>query len=146
MSMKVEQLVVFLENRAGRVADVTHALAESGVNIRALSLADTSNFGILRLLVKDLDHARSVLKEKGFTTGTTSVVAVAVDDCPGGLDHVLQLVSTRGINVEYMYSMIQREKPMAVIIFRFDRIDQAIEVLKENGSRMLSSEELFNGD
>ncbi|MBQ7738582.1 MAG: ACT domain-containing protein [Desulfovibrionaceae bacterium] len=143
--MKVEQLVVFLENRAGRVADVTHALAEAKINIQALSLADTSNFGILRLLVGEQEKAKNVLKEKGFTTGTTNVVAVLVDDKPGALDHVLQIVSAHGINVEYMYSLIQRERPGAVMIFRFDKNDQAIEALTETGAKILSGPELFPG-
>ena len=100
--MKAEQLSVFLENRAGRLAEVTHTLAEAGVNIRALSLADTSDFGILRLIVDDQEKAKSVLKEHSFTLGRTSVVAVQVPDTPGGLDSVLQFVSQHGINVEYM--------------------------------------------
>ena len=87
--MKAEQLSVFLENRAGRLAEVTHTLAEAGVNIRALSLADTSDFGILRLIVDDQEKAKSVLKEHSFTLGRTSVVAVQVPDTPGGLDSVL---------------------------------------------------------
>ena len=128
--MKAEQLSVFLENRAGRLAEVTHTLAEAGVNIRALSLADTSDFGILRLIVDDQEKAKSVLKEHSFTLGRTSVVAVQVPDTPGGLDSVLQFVSQHGINVEYMYAFVQEGGGSATMIFRFDRIDQAIEVLK----------------
>lgn len=141
--MKAEQLSVFLENRAGRLADVTHALAEAGVSIRALSLADTSDFGILRILVQDNERAKSVLKEKGFTFGATTVVAVQVDDAPGGLDAVLQLVSKHNINVEYMYSMIQRKRPVAIMIFRFDKIDLAISVLKEHNFVIVPAGELF---
>ena len=100
--MKSEQLSVFLENRAGRLAEVTHTLAEAGVNIRALSLADTSDFGILRLIVCNHEKAQTVLKEKGFTLGRTHVVAVEVPDQPGGLDAILQLMSANNINVEYM--------------------------------------------
>ena len=128
--MKAEQLSVFLETRAGRLAEVTHTLAEAGVNIRALSLADTSDFGILRLIVDDQEKAKSVLKEHSFTLGRTSVVAVQVPDTPGGLDSVLQFVSQHGINVEYMYAFVQEGGGSATMIFRFDRIDQAIEVLK----------------
>ncbi|GFH62935.1 MAG: amino acid-binding ACT domain protein [Candidatus Desulfovibrio kirbyi] len=127
--MKAEQLSIFLENRAGRLAEVTHTLASAGVNIRALSLADTSDFGILRMIVRDHAKAQTVLKEKGFTLGRTSVVAVEVPDAPGGLNAVLQLVSRHGINVEYMYALVQREPAKAVMIFRFDKIDQAIEAL-----------------
>ena len=140
--MKTEQLSVFLENRAGRLAEVTHTLAEAGINIRALSLADTSDFGILRMIVCDHDKAKVVLKEKGFTLGRTSVVAVEVPDVPGGLDSVLQTVSKNGINVEYMYAFVQREAESAVMIFRFDKVDQAIEVLKDNGFVIITAERL----
>ena len=141
--MKTEQISVFLENRAGRLADVTHALAEAQVSIKALSLADTSDFGILRLLVKEHEKAKTILKEKGFTFGCTSVVTVEVQDSPGGLDSVLQLVSQNGINVEYMYSLIQRNQPQAIMIFRFDKIDMAIELLEKHNFRILSTDQLF---
>ncbi|MBQ7617682.1 MAG: ACT domain-containing protein [Desulfovibrio sp.] len=141
--MKAEQLSVFLENRAGRLADVTHALAEAGVSIRALSLADTSDFGILRLLVKEHDKAQAILKEKGFTVGSTSVVAVRVDDAPGGLDAVLQLVSKHGINVEYMYSLIRQARSEAIMIFRFDKIDLALSVLAEHHFNLVDPEQIY---
>ena len=135
--MKAEQLSVFLENR---LAEVTHTLAEAGVNIRALSLADTSDFGILRLIVDDQEKAKSVLKEHSFTLGRTSVVAVQVPDTPGGLDSVLQFVSQHGINVEYMYAFITREADCAIMIFRFD---QAVDLLKANGFKVLPPDQLF---
>ncbi|MDR2694960.1 MAG: ACT domain-containing protein, partial [Deltaproteobacteria bacterium] len=102
--MKVEQLSIFLENKTGRLAEVTRTLGKAGINIRALSLADTSEFGILRLIVDNREKAKSALKEQGFTVGRTQVVAVRVDDRPGGLDDILQLLSDRSINVEYMYA------------------------------------------
>jgi hypothetical protein len=139
--MKAEQISVFLENRAGRLAEVTHVLAEAGVNVRALSLADTSDFGILRMIVCDNAKAQAVLKEKGFTLGRTSVVAVEVEDRPGGLDEVLQLVSGHGINVEYMYAFIQRERD-AILIFRFDKVDLAVEVLKNNNFTIIPADAL----
>ena len=140
--MKAEQLSVFLENRAGRLAEVTHTLAEAGINIRALSLADTSDFGILRMIVCDHEKAKTVLKEKGFTLGRASVVAVEVADTPGGLDAVLQLVSRNGINVEYMYAFVQRDQESAVMIFRFDKVDQAVDVLKNNGFTIIPADRL----
>src|SRR5665647_2436632 len=94
--MKVEQISVFLENKAGRLAEVTRVLGEAGINIRALSLADTTDFGILRLIVDQYDRAREVLKDKGFTVGKTEVVAVEVPDRPGGLGLVLQILATSG--------------------------------------------------
>ena len=140
--MMTEQLSVFLENRAGRLAEVTHALAEAGVNIRALSLADTSDFGILRMIVCDHEKAQAVLKAKGFTLGRTSVVAVEVPDTPGGLDSVLQLVSTHGINVEYMYAFVHRAAESAVMIFRFDNVEQALTVLQANNFTILPAAQL----
>ncbi len=140
--MKTEQISVFLENRAGRLADVTHSLAEAGINIRALSLADTSDFGILRMIVCDPDKAKAVLKEKGFTIGRTSVVAVEVPDNPGGLDSVLQTVSANGINVEYMYALVQRDVDSAIMIFRFDKADKAVEVLRNKNFVIIPSDRL----
>ena len=135
--MKVEQISIFLENRAGRLAEVTRVISEAGVNIRALSLADTSDFGILRLIVTDSEKAKTVLKEKGFTVGRTTVIAIEVEDKPGGLHHILTTLSETGINVEYMYAFVQQAGKNAIIIFRFDRTDQAIEALKDTGVKII---------
>lgn len=140
--MKAEQLSVFLENRAGRLAEVTQTLSDAGINIRALSLADTSDFGILRMIVCDQEKAKVVLKEKGFTLGRTSVVAVEVPDTPGGLNDVLHLVSKHTINVEYMYAFVQRAQESAVMIFRFDKVDQAVDVLLAAGFTIIPAEKL----
>lgn len=140
--MKCDQLSIFLENRAGRLAEVTRLLSEAKVNIRALSLADTSDFGILRLIVSDFDTAQKVLKDAGFTVGKTTVVAVVVDDKPGGLHALLDMLRDASINVEYMYAFVQQSGDNAVIIFRFDRTEQAIELLAENKIKMIPSEEL----
>lgn len=140
--MKSEQLSVFLENRAGRLAEVTRTLAEAGVNIRALSLADTSDFGILRLIVCNHEKAQMVLKEKGFTLGRTHVVAVEVPDQPGGLDAILQLMSVNNINVEYMYAFAQNATDNAVMIFRFDKTDAAIDLLQQNNFSILPPQRL----
>ncbi|MBI9110184.1 ACT domain-containing protein [Maridesulfovibrio ferrireducens] len=140
--MKCDQLSIFLENRAGRLAEVTRLLSEAKVNIRALSLADTSDFGILRLIVSDFDKAQKTLKDAGFTVGKTTVVAVVVDDHPGGLHSLLEMLRNASINVEYMYAFVQQSGNNAVIIFRFDRTDQAIELLAENNIQMIPSEEL----
>lgn len=140
--MKADQLSVFLENRAGRLAEVTKTLADAGISIRALSLADTSDFGILRLIVSDFEKARQVLKDKGFTVGRTSVVAVEVDDRPGGLNTLLELFGSGGINVEYMYAFVQHSGKNAVIIFRFDRTEQAIELLQKHGIPVITGARL----
>ena len=140
--MKVEQISIFMENKTGRLAEVTRCLAEAKANIRALSLADTSDFGILRLLVDDHEKAKHALKDKGFTVGSTAVVAVEVPDRPGGLDAILQLLSSRAINVEYMYAFVSPRCDNAVLIFRFDRPDDAIAVLQGSQFKVISGEEL----
>lgn len=140
--MKVEQISIFLENKSGRLADVTDTLAKAGLNIRALSLADTADFGILRLIVNDIELAKGVLKENGFTVGKTEVVAVEVPDRPGGLGGVLAVLGARGVNVEYMYAFVQKSGENAIIIFRFDETDVAIEALTGAGLRLLSGEEV----
>jgi len=142
--MKADQLSIFLENRAGRLAEVTKTLSDSDINIRALSLADTSDFGILRLIVSDFEKARQMLKEQGFTVGRTSVVAVEVPDRPGGLHDLLELFGQNSINVEYMYAFVQQSGKNAVIIFRFDRTEQAIELLQANGIGVIPGQKLYN--
>lgn len=141
--MRVEQISIFLENKAGRLAEVARVLAEAEVNIRALSLADTSDFGILRLIVNDNDRAKAALKENGFTVGKTDVVAVEVDDRPGGLGHILNILSKEKINVEYMYAFVQHSGKDAVIIFRFDDIDGAVKLLTENGVKVIQGKTVY---
>ena len=140
--MLVEQISIFLENKAGRLAEISRVVAEAGVNVRALSLADTSDFGILRLIVNDNDKAKAALKEHGFTVGKTDVVAVQVEDRPGGLSGVLDILSRENINVEYMYAFVQHSGEDAVIIFRFDDIDVAVKLLQENNVRVLEGKTL----
>ena len=141
--MQVEQISVFLENRAGRLAEITRVLGEAGVSIRALSLADTSDFGILRLIVNDNDKAKAALKEHGFTVAITNVVAVEVEDRPGGLNHILEILSKDDINVEYMYAFVQHTGEDAVIIFRFDDIDSAVKILIDNNIKVLEGKTVY---
>ena len=140
--MKVEQLAVFLENKSGRLAAITKVLSDNGINIRALSVADTADFGILRLIVDQTDKAKQVLKDAGFTVGMTNVVAVEVADRPGGLSEVLAVLNQVEINVEYMYAFVEKSGQNAVIIFRFDDADTAIEVLQNADIRILSGDEV----
>lgn len=141
--MNVEQISVFIENKSGRLAEVTKTLAEAGVNIRALSLADTTDFGILRLIVDDREKGVTALKEKGFTVSRTEVVAVEVPDRPGGLWSILDVLDRNAINVEYMYAFVERTEENAVIIFRFDDTRAAIEQLSRNGFTILDGERLY---
>ncbi len=142
--MKVEQISVFLENKSGRLAEVMRVLGSSGINIRALSIADTSDFGILRIIVNDKDTALAALKEKEFTVSKTEVVAVEVADTPGGLSKILDLLDSQGVNVEYMYAFIERSSDNAVIIFRFDENDKAITVLQGAGITILDGSKVYS--
>jgi hypothetical protein len=141
--MKVDQISVFLENKPGTLADVTRILGDAGVNIRALSLADTKDFGILRLIVNDNEKAREVLCRQGFTVRKTEVVAVEVPDRPGGLSVIMQILAEADINVEYLYAFVQQSGENAIIIFRFDETDRAIGVLSEKKVRILEGKKVY---
>ena len=140
--MKVDQIAVFLENKSGRLAAITKVLSDNDINIRALSVADTADFGILRLIVDNTDKATRALKEEGFTVGKTDVVAVEVADKPGGLARVLAVLYDAAINVEYMYAFVEKSSENAVLIFRFDDPDMAITILQNAGIRILTGEEV----
>lgn len=142
--MKVEQISIFIENKSGRLAEVTRVLGEAGINIRALSLADTSDFGILRLIVNKTDQAKAVLKDKGFTVNKTDVVAVEVPDRPMGLFGILEILDRGKVNVEYMYAFVERCGENAVIIFRFDNTEEAIQVLTRGEVNILQGERVYN--
>ena len=142
--MKVEQISVFLENKSGRLSEVTRILGDGGVNLRALTLADTTDFGILRLIVNDNRRAVELLKAGGFTVGTTEVVAVEIPDKPGGLAKILSILQRENINVEYMYAFVERCGGNAVIIFRFDETDKAIGTLQGSDFTILDGERLYS--
>ncbi len=141
--MKVEQISVFLENEAGRLAEVTGCLAAAGVNIRALALADTTDFGVLRLIVNDRDLALGALRERGFVVRRTEVLAVEVPDRPGGLHQILRVLDAEGINVEYMYAFVRQSGDRAVMIFRFESVDRAMALLSENGVTVVAPEKIY---
>ncbi len=141
--MKVEQLSVFLENKPGGLEHVTRVLAEADINIRALSLADTSDFGILRLILNDIDSAEKALQGEGFTVRRSHVVAVEIPDRPGGMHSISKVLAGNNINVEYAYAFVERSGENAIIIFRFDDIDMGINVLLENGLTVLPGEKVY---
>lgn len=141
--MKILQISVFIENQSGRLYEVTDLLGKKGINIRALSLADTSDFGILRLIVNDPERAYSLLRENGFTVGRTEVIAVEVPDRPGGLASVLKALNENKINVEYMYAYVEMSGDCAVMIFRFDETDKALKVLSDNGITTIEGEKIY---
>ena len=141
--MKIHQLSLFLENKPGRLSEPCHALAKAGVNIMTLSLADTQQFGILRLIVPDWEKAKAVLQELGAVVNVTEVVATEVEDRPGGLAEILEIIEKAGLNIEYMYAFTFRTEDKAVLVFRFDDPDAAIDVLKANGVNVIDSVELY---
>jgi hypothetical protein len=141
--MIVKQLSIFMENRAGRMAEVVRLLGDAGINIRALSLADTSDFGILRLIVNDVEKAVKVLRDSHHTVSLTDVIAVEIPDKPGGLAGVLEPLRDAGVNVEYMYAFVEKATDKAVVIFRFENLDAAIQALKKAGISVLSAETVY---
>ena len=141
--MHVEQISVFLENKSGRLSEVTAILSESEVNIRALALADTSDFGVLRLIVDDTEKARQALKKNGFTVGKTHVVAVAVNDRPGGLHDILTMLHDANLNVEYMYAFVRSSGDNAIMIFRIEREQEAIRLLQSKGVNVIDGQQLY---
>ncbi len=141
--MKVEQISVFLENKPGALTEATRILGEAGVNIRALSLADTKDFGILRIIVSDNEKAKEALGKKGLTVRKTEVVAVEVPDRPGGLADIMGIIAAADINVEYLYAFVQHSGENAIIIFRFDETERAIKVLSEKGVKILEGKRVY---
>lgn len=131
--MRIKQISVFLENTAGRVADVTRVLKENNVDLRALMIADTADFGILRLIANDSDKALEVLKNAKFTTRTTDVLAVTISDKVGALYDVMTLFHKNKINIEYLYASLEKSSDTAVIIFKVEEIEKGLQVIQENG-------------
>ena len=141
--MKLQQLSVFLENKPGQLKGAIDLLARADVNILTLSLADTKQFGILRLLVSDWKRAKTVLDEGGYVAQTTEVLALEVADRPGGLAELLDHVEAAGLNIEYMYAFTSSRGDKAVMIFRFDNPDKAVERLKAGGVNVVAGVELY---
>ncbi len=133
--MAIEQISVFIENATGGLADVVDALAKRAIDIRAMSIADQTDFGIVRLIVNDTDRATSALKDAGFTVRRTPVVAVLVPDRPGALAATLNAL--RGIAVEYMYAFVRKSGEQAVVVFRFDDAERAVATLRAAGATLL---------
>ena len=141
--MKVNQISLFLENEPGHLSGICKVLSDSGINIVTLSLADTAQFGILRLVVDDWQRAKACLEAAGRVVRVTEVVAAEVDDAPGGLTNVLTILQQDSINIEYMYAFAFCKEGKAALVFRFDRPDAAISLLKNNNVTILSESELI---
>lgn len=141
--MLIDQISVFVENKSGRLSDITGILKEESIDIRALSIADTTNFGILRLIVDNPEKAEAALKRGGLTVSRTQVVAVCLSDTPGSLNRVFELLKDQGISVEYAYAFITRKDDAAYVILRVEDNDKAIEVLSKNGVALLPASEVY---
>lgn len=142
--MIIKQLSIFVENKPGRMSAVTKALADNDVDIRALSIADTTDYGILRLIVNKPEIAMESLKREGMTASLTEVVAIAIPDCPGGLHKAVEVLSGKGIAIEYMYAFINPKKDTAFVILRVEDNEKAMKALLEGGISLMRSEELYN--
>ncbi|NLB88225.1 MAG: ACT domain-containing protein [Syntrophomonadaceae bacterium] len=138
-----KQISVFLENKAGRLSHVTKVLGEAGINIRALSIADTSDFGILRIIVNDPEKAYKILKEAGFTVSETEVIAVQVPDSPGGLATVLEQMSDANLNIEYLYAFLGTSEDNALVIFKVEDFAKARDTFIERGIKFLDEKQLY---
>ncbi len=140
--MLVKQVSIFVENTTGRLADVTRILADAGIDLKAATIADAADFGILRCIVEDADAAKKILNEKGFNASVSEVIAVSLDNKPGGFHRVLQILADEKIGVKYIYSTIKSAVGEAVIMMKAADNDKAIEVLKANNVKLVSIDEV----
>lgn len=140
--MAIKQLSVFLENRHGTLVEVTDLLANEGIDIRAMALADTQDFGILRLIVNDPAAAKAALAKIGFVASVNEVTAVAINDNPGALSEVIHVMSKNNINIEYMYAFLSTHKGNAYVVLRVIDNDQAAEVLTANGVVLVTEDDI----
>ena len=140
--MLQKQISVFIENKCGRLAEVTKVLGDNDIDMSALCIADTTDFGILRIIVDKPDLAEKVLKENGYAVSITEVVALSVEDKPGGLSAALLALNEVGINIEYMYAFVRKNAQRATVIVRVDKPGEALEKLKNTSVSLLTCEEL----
>jgi hypothetical protein len=142
--MKIRQLSLFLENKPGHLSSVCQTLADADINILTLSLADTQQFGILRLIIQDWEKAKLTLEKAGYAVNVTEVLATEVEDRPGGLIALLKILEKSQVNVEYMYAFTFHNDDKAVMFFRFDDTDRAMRVLEEQNINVVGSVDLFS--
>lgn len=142
--MQIKQLSVFVENTQGRLADITAKIAQANIDIRALSLADTTDFGILRLIVDKPEEAVLILKESGLTVSLTNVIAIGIDDTPGGFAKAVRVLANSDISIEYLYAFVSRSDNLAYVILRVEDNDKAVKVLTEGGIPVVGQEDIFS--
>jgi hypothetical protein len=138
----IDQISVFLENEVGRLSAFSGTLEENNINLKAICIADTADFGILRCIVDDPQAAVEALKNKGFTASITKVIGISVGDGPGGLHHVLDFLTKEGINVDYIYSLVRSANGQAYLIFKVDNPENAAKILEANGIKVLTAKEI----
>ena len=137
--MIIKQISVFLENVSGRLAEVTKILAAGQVNLRAMTIADTADFGILRIIAANPDKAVDVLSKAGFMAKQSDVLAVEVEDRPGGLAHVMEVFSKNKVNIEYMYASLERSQDKAVIVIKVEDVQKGVRIVEENGLKPVNT-------
>ena len=141
--MLIKQISVFVENKSGKLSDVIKTIGENKIDIYALSIADTTDFGILRLIVSDPDKTKAVLREKGMVVKSTEVIAVVVEDKPGGLSHILDILKEKEIDIEYLYAFIGKNKNGATVVMKVDQPQHAIELLGNTDISIVEAEDLY---
>ncbi len=142
--MAVKQISVFVENTSGRLAKVTKILAEKNIDIQALCIADTTDFGILRMIVNKPDEAKAAIREAGFAVKTTEVIAVSIEDAPGGLHKAMQILAQSDIGIEYMYAFTEKRRNDALVILRVENNDDAAKALTAGGVEVIPGEVIYN--
>lgn len=142
--MAIKQLSVFVENKEGKLREITDILAKAGIDIRALSIADTSEFGILRLIVRDPQKAKALLEKNGFVATINDVVGVEINDRPGGLAEIVRLFAERDINMEYMYAFLTRTENKAYLVVRVDDTSEVENLLESEKIRILTPADIDN--
>lgn len=140
--MKITQISVFLENRKGRLYDVCSLLGENGINIRALTIAETESFGVLRIVVDKCKAAITLLRDHGFVANFTDVVAIEVPDSPGGLAAVLKIFAENDVNIEYMYGFVEKHSDKALLVFRFEDTDFAQQILPRHSISIVTEQDI----
>lgn len=140
--MKIKQLSVFIENKEGRLKKTMDTLGKENINIRALSIADTTNFGILRLIVSEFEKAKAILEENKFVVNETDVIAIEIPDKPNGLSAVLNILDKKEINLEYLYAFVAKKTNQAIVVFRVQNIDESIELLSKENLKLLSQKDI----
>jgi len=141
--MTIEQLSVFIENKPGKLVEALGMLSDAGVDLRALSLADTADFGILRIIVNRPSYALEILSDAGFLVKSNPVLAVVINDKPGGLVRILRILSDAGVDIEYTYAFVTHSHDKAYVILRVDNNDAAVKILEKCDTQLLTADEMY---